>query len=519
MEQQHVDVLVIGAGISGVSAARHVLRDQPGASLVVLERRARVGGTWDLFRYPGIRSDSDMATFGFGFRPWRDARLLAGGAQIRQYVEDAAADDGVLERTRFTRRAVSADFSHETGRWTVEVEDESTGEHETYSAGYLVGATGYYDYDKPYRPEFPGEADFRGTVVHPQEWPEGLDHTGKRVVVIGSGATAITLLPAMAGEAAHVTMLQRSPTYVLALPEVDPVTSVLQKLHAPAGLTYKIARTRNIALQRGSYAFCRKYPRIARKVLLGLVRAQAGKNVDMRHFSPRYKPWDQRLCVVPGGDLFKVLKSGRASVATDHIETFTPDGIRLRSGEELKADIVVTATGLSVRLLGGMHLTVDGRPVDVTDRVLYKATLVEGVPNMSLVIGYTNTSWTLKADLAAAYTARLLGHMRRHGHDIATPVATDADRSEFSVMGEALTSGYIARANDVMPRQGTRDPWRMWNNYYRDRALLRSAPIDDAPLRFEKAGTTHDAGAAHDAGSSHDAGPGTAVTDPEPSAA
>ncbi|MGD6747773.1 flavin-containing monooxygenase [Streptomyces sp. BH106] len=488
MEQSHVDVLVIGAGISGISAARHVLRDNPGASLVVLERRARVGGTWDLFRYPGIRSDSDMPTFGFGFRPWSDARILADGARIRQYVEDAASDGGILERTRFGRRAVSADFSHETGRWTVEVEHEGTGEHESYSAGYLVGATGYYDYDKPYRPEFPGEADYQGTLVHPQQWPEDLDYEGKRVVVIGSGATAITLLPAMADKAASVTMLQRSPTYVLALPEVDPLTSVMKKLRAPARLTHKVVRTRNIALQRGSYAFCRKYPRLARKVLLGLVRAQAGKGVDMRHFSPKYKPWDQRLCVVPGGDLFKVLKRGKAAIATDHIDTFTADGIRLKSGEELKADIVVTATGLSVRLMGGMDVTVDGIPVDVTNRVLYKAVLLEGVPNMSLVIGYTNASWTLKADLAADYTARLLAHMRRNGHDIATPVASDGDRSEFSVMGEALTSGYIARADKVMPRQGTRDPWRLWNNYYRDRAMLQNAPIDDSPLRFEKAG-------------------------------
>ncbi|MFM9370606.1 flavin-containing monooxygenase [Streptomyces sp. Da 82-17] len=486
-QQVVVDVLVIGAGISGISAAHHVLSDDPDVSLVVLERRTQVGGTWDLFRYPGIRSDSDMSTFGFGFRPWRDARILAGGARIRKYVEDAAADSGVLERIRFGRRAMRADFSHASGRWTVEVVDEATGGREVYSAGYVIGATGYYDYDEPYRPDFPGEDAFQGTVVHPQHWPEDLDYAGKRVVVIGSGATAITLLPAMAEEAGHVTMLQRSPTYVLALPEVDPVTSLLQKLRAPAGLTYKISRARNIALQRGSYAFCRKFPGLARRVLLGLVRAQAGKGVDMRHFSPSYKPWDQRLCVVPGGDLFKVLKSGKASVATDHIDTFTADGIRLKSGEELKADIVVTATGLSVRLLGGMEMTIDGQPVNVTDRVLYKAVLLEGVPNLSLVIGYTNASWTLKADLAAQYTSRLLAHMRRHGHDIATPVASDGDRSPFSVMGEALTSGYIARADKVMPRQGTRDPWRLWNNYYRDRALLKDAPIDDGLLRFAKA--------------------------------
>ncbi|MER5479503.1 NAD(P)/FAD-dependent oxidoreductase [Streptomyces sp. NPDC002734] len=496
MEQQHVDVLVVGAGISGISAAHHVLRDNPDSSLLVLERRARVGGTWDLFRYPGIRSDSDMPTFGFGFRPWRDARILADGARIRQYVEDAAADAGIVERIRFGRRAISADFSRDTGRWSVEVEDEATGERESYSAGYLVGATGYYDYDQPYRPEFPGEADYRGALVHPQQWPEDLDHSGKHVVVIGSGATAITLLPAMADTAASVTMLQRSPTYVLALPEVDPLTAVLQKLRAPAGLTYKAVRARNIALQRGSYAFCRRFPRLARKALLGLVRAQAGKGVDMRHFSPAYNPWDQRLCVVPGGDLFKVLRSGKASVATDHIDTFTADGIRLKSGEELRADIVVTATGLNVRLMGGMDVTVDGVPVDVRNRVLYKAVMLEGVPNMSLVIGYTNASWTLKADLAADWTARLLAHMRRHGHDIASPVASDGDRSEFSVMGEALTSGYITRADAVMPRQGTRAPWRLWNNYYRDRAMLRDAPMDDAPLRFEKAGAREAARAA-----------------------
>ncbi|MFL1899341.1 flavin-containing monooxygenase [Streptomyces tauricus] len=489
MEQQHVDVLVIGAGISGVSAACHVLRAVPGASLVVLERRARVGGTWDLFRYPGVRSDSDMHTFGFGFRPWHDARILADGAQIRRYVEDTAAEDGVLEHIRFGRRAVSADFSHATGRWTVEVEDESSGARESYSAGHVIGSTGYYDYDTPYRPRFPGEAEFRGTLVHPQQWPEDLDHTGRRVVVIGSGATAITLLPAMADKAAHVTMLQRSPTYILGLPEIDPLTRVLQLLRAPARLTHRIARTRNIALQRGSYLFCRKYPRLARRILLGLVRARAGKDVDMRHFSPHYKPWDQRLCIVPGGDLFKALRSKKASIATDHIDTFTADGIRLKSGEELKADIVVTATGLNVRLLGGMALTVDGRPVDIRNRVLYKAVLLEGVPNLSLVIGYTNASWTLKADLAADYTARLIAYMRRHGHDVATPLASDSDRSAASVMGEALTSGYITRADQVMPRQGTRAPWRLWNNYYRDRAMLQDAPIEDGPLRFGKAGT------------------------------
>ncbi|MEU5918873.1 NAD(P)/FAD-dependent oxidoreductase [Streptomyces sp. NPDC047141] len=487
MENQHVDVLIIGAGLSGISAACHLITGNPGVTYALVERRSGVGGTWDLFRYPGIRSDSDMYTFGYGFRAWHGTKVLADGPDIRRYIRATAEEHGVTDHIRFGRRAVRADWSSDEGRWTVETLDEATGETQLLTARFLVGATGYYDYDAGHRPEFPGEERFRGTLVHPQHWPADLDHTGKRVVVIGSGATAVTLVPAMAPDAAHVTMVQRSPTYVLALPADDPLSVLLRRLRVPARLVHQVGRTRNIAMQRALYALCRKAPRLMRRVLLGAVRARLGTSVDMRHFTPSYKPWDQRLCVVPGGDLFTTLKSGRASVVTDHIETFTETGVRVRSGEEIPADIVVTATGLRMQLAGGMEIAVDGKPLVTRDHLLYKGVMLDGVPNLAMIIGYTNASWTLKADLAAAYVSRLLAHMDRHGLTAVTPVAAEADRSTVSVMGESLTSGYIARGDAIMPRQGTRDPWRIWNNYYRDRRALRRSPIEDPALRFDRA--------------------------------
>ncbi|WP_330457499.1 NAD(P)/FAD-dependent oxidoreductase [Streptomyces sp. NBC_00820] len=494
MTQRHVDVLIIGAGLSGISAACHLARHNPGKTYAVLERRARVGGTWDLFRYPGVRSDSDMYTFGYRFRAWRGTKILADGADIRRYVQETADEHGVSGRIRFGRRVARANWSSAEGRWTVEALDETTGESETYSCAFLVNATGYYDYDAGHRPDFPGEERFTGTVVHPQHWPEDLDHRGKRVVVIGSGATAITLVPAMAGDAAHVTMVQRSPTYIMTLPQYDPVSVLLRKAGVPAELLYRFGRSRNIALQRGLYALCRSAPTVMRKVLLAGVRAQLGKSVDMRHFTPSYKPWDQRLCVVPGGDLFKALKSGEASVVTDHIDSFTETGVRLRSGEDIPADIVVTATGLRVQIAGGARLEVDGRPVTTRDHVIYKGVLLDGVPNLAVVLGYTNASWTLKADMACEYVSRLLTHMDERGHTQVVPVATEADRAPESAMGDSLTSGYIARGDAVMPRQGTRAPWRIWNNYYRDRRALRRAPVDDPALRFGGRPADRDAG-------------------------
>lgn len=480
-----VDVLIVGAGLSGIGAACHLVREETGKSFAILERRTAVGGTWDLFTYPGIRSDSDMLTFGYNFRPWVGTKVLADGPSIKQYVADTAEEYGVAEHIRFGRRVVKASWSTDAGRWTVEV--DADGERERWTSRFLVGATGYYNYDEGYRPTFPGEESFSGQVVHPQFWPEDLDYAGKQVVIIGSGATAITLVPAMAtgeGAAGHVTMLQRSPSYVMTVPATDPVASPLAKLGVPAGVIYRSGRIRNIVLQQAIYKLCRARPAFARKVLLAAVRRQLGSSVDMRHFTPSYDPWDERLCVVPNGDLFRVLRRGEASIVTDHVETFTETGIRLKSGEEIPADIVISATGLQIQLAGGAAIEVDGVPVDTRERMLYKGVLMDGVPNSMFVIGYTNASWTLKADLASEYFSRLVKHMDAHGHDQVLPVADDADRSDVSVMGDSMRSGYIQRGDAVMPRQGKRMPWQIRNDYFRDAPVLRRGAIEDPVLHF-----------------------------------
>lgn len=492
------DVLIVGAGLSGIGAACHLVREGTGKSFAILERRHAVGGTWDLFTYPGIRSDSDMLTFGFSFRPWIGTKVLADGPSIKQYVADTAAEHGVDEHIRFGRRVVRASWSTEAGHWTVEVDADGT--PETYTSRFLVGATGYYSYDEGHRPAFPGEEAFTGNggrVVHPQFWPDDLDHSGKRVVIIGSGATAITLVPAMAtgeGAAEHVTMLQRSPSYVMTVPANDPVASPLARIGVPAGLIYRTGRVRNILLQQAVYKLCRARPALARKVLLAAVRRQVGPKIDMVHFTPSYDPWDERLCVVPNGDLFRVLRRGQASIVTDHVETFTEAGIRLRSGEELEADIVISATGLQIQLAGGAELVVDGEVVDTRDRMLYKGVLMEGVPNSLFVIGYTNASWTLKADLASEYFCRLLRHMDEHGHDQVVPVASPGERTDVSVLGDSMRSGYIQRGDAVMPRQGKRMPWRIRNDYLRDAPELRRGAVADPALRFGTTPTS-DAGA------------------------
>ncbi|MEU7767489.1 NAD(P)/FAD-dependent oxidoreductase [Nocardia sp. NPDC049190] len=496
---RHVEVLIIGAGLSGIGVACHLTKERTGRSYVILERRSAVGGTWDLFRYPGIRSDSDMYTFGYGFRPWKGTKVLADGPHIRQYIEDTAAEYGVTEHIRFGRKVTTAHWSRRAGRWTIEAYNEHTGETEVYTCDFVVGCTGYYDYDNGYRPQFPGEESFGGRIVHPQHWPGDLDYTGKRVVVIGSGATAITLIPAMSDDAAHVTMLQRSPTYITSLPADDPVAVGLKLARVPAEMAYRIGRARNIALQRASFQLSRSNPQAAKKLLLGAVRRQVGSDVDLRHFTPSYAPWDQRLCIVPNGDLFKVLRGGKASIVTDRIETFTETGIRLVSGEELAADIVVSATGLSVQMLGGASLVIDGESVNTRDRVVYKGVLLDGVPNAMMVLGYTNASWTLKADLAAEYFCRVLNHMKRHGYTWVEAVAEEGDRSAESVMGGALTSGYIRRGDAVMPRQGTNGPWRVINNYFRDRQLLRKGALEDGVLTFGRAETAPPLGGSRSA--------------------
>jgi cation diffusion facilitator CzcD-associated flavoprotein CzcO len=480
--ERYVDVLIVGAGISGIGAACHLARSCPGKSVAILERRRAIGGTWDLFRYPGIRSDSDMYTFGFNFRPWIDTKVLADGPSIREYVRDTAREYGIVDKIRFGVRVTSASWSSDTDLWTVDTRDEETGETARWTTRFLMACTGYYDYDNGYRPDFPGEDRFQGTVVHPQHWPEDLDYRDKKVLIIGSGATAVTMLPAMAAEAAHVTMLQRSPTYIVSLPARDMISAALQRV-LPTSAVYKLARMRNIAVQRAIYGLARVRPGAVRALVAKGVKRELGEQADMRDFTPKYDPWDQRLCVVPDGDLFRALRTGKAEIATDTIDTFTETGVQLASGRHLDADIIVTATGLSVQLLGGAQLDVDGEPVPVAERVTYKGVLLEGVPNAALVFGYINASWTLKADLAAEYTCRLINHMDSRGATKAVAYADPDERTDGSVLG-ALNSGYVQRGNDRLPRQGTRNPWRVTNNYLRDAPMLRRAPVDDGILRF-----------------------------------
>jgi cation diffusion facilitator CzcD-associated flavoprotein CzcO len=484
MALEHVDVLVVGAGLSGVGAGCHLETECPGKSYAILEARDSIGGTWDLFRYPGVRSDSDMYTLGYAFRPWSEAKAIADGPSILSYVKETAAHYRVDRNIRFNHRVVRAEWATEEARWTVEAERTDTDETVRFTCGFLFMCTGYYRYDEGYTPDFPGVERFGGRVVHPQFWPDDVDYAGKRVVVIGSGATAVTLVPAMADTAEHVTMLQRSPTYVMPVPADDPVSAAFNLLKVPSGAVYGTGRVRNILLQQGMYRFCRTAPKAARKAILAAIRAQVGSEVDMKHFEPSYNPWDERLCVVPNGDLFAVLRRGEASIVTDHIDTFTETGIRLASGEEIPADIVITATGLKIQLLGGMRVEVDGEPVDTRDRMLYKGALVEGVPNAMIVMGYTNASWTLKADLAGAYLCRLLKHMARNGYGQVVAEAAEDDREEVSVMGASMRSGYIQRGDAVMPRQGKSLPWRIRNDYVRDAGVLRRGRIAAPTLRF-----------------------------------
>jgi cation diffusion facilitator CzcD-associated flavoprotein CzcO len=483
MAVEHVDVLIVGAGVAGIGAACHLTRESPGKRYLILERRERIGGTWDLFRYPGIRSDSDMLTFGYNFRPWTQTRVLADGAAIRRYVVDTAAEYGVSQHIRHGIDVVKASWSTEAGRWTLDARDAATGRPERFTANFLMACTGYYDYEAGFRPTFPEEDAFPGPIVHPQHWPEDLDYRGKRVVIIGSGATAVTLVPAIAEDAAHVTMLQRSPTYIASLPARDKLAERLRR-YLPAHVVYRLARRRNLAFQRAMFRLSRKRPEIVRRMILRAAQRQLHGHSDIKHFTPTYEPWDQRLCVVPDGDLFRAIRNGRADVVTDRIRRFTTTGIELESGAELPADVIVTATGLNVQMLGGAQLEVDGEPVALNQRVTYKGVLLEGVPNASVVFGYTNAAWTLKADLAAEYTCRLLNHMDAHGYRQAVAHAGDSDRGPDSALA-TLNSGYVRRGNDRLPRQGTCGPWRITNDYRRDLPKLRRAPIDDGVLQFK----------------------------------
>lgn len=479
---EHLDVLIIGAGLSGIGMACHLRRESPGKRIAILERRESLGGTWDLFRYPGIRSDSDMFTMGFGFRPWRSLKVLADGPAIREYIRETAREYDVENSIRYGVKVLRSDWSSETRRWTVTARHEASGETRHYTANFVVMCTGYYNYDEAHRPEFPGLDQFDGMRIHPQFWPENLDYSGKRVVVIGSGATAVTLVPAMADKAAHITMLQRTPSYVFSLPNYDKITETLLKL-MPSSWAYALTRWRNTKFLRWSFRASRMWPAAMRKLLLKDVARRLGPDADMRHFTPPYNPWDQRLCAVPDSDLFHALRSGKASVVTDHIDTFTPTGIRLKSGQELPADIVVTATGLELQTFGGMEVSVDGKTHRPAGKKLYKATLVEDLPNMALIVGYTNISWTMKADLASIYICRLLNHLEAKGLDMATAIDRDGCTSEDTIFS-SLSSGYVKRGKDRMMRQGTKAPWKVTHHYETDKPMLTEAPIEDGVLQL-----------------------------------
>ncbi|MEU4422124.1 NAD(P)/FAD-dependent oxidoreductase [Actinoplanes sp. NPDC024001] len=482
MGAMDLDVVIVGAGISGIGAAYYLQRDHPGREYAILEARGASGGTWDLFRYPGIRSDSDLHTFGYEFRPWTDDHSIATADRILAYVRETAATYGIDRRIRYHHRVVAASWSSEQARWTVEVERGDTGATERLTCRWIFSAGGYYRYDQGFTPHFEGRDRFRGDIVHPQHWPEDLDYAGKRIVVIGSGATAVTLVPALAETAAHVTMLQRTPSYVMPVPAKDALGNRLRALLGEER-AYPIIRRKNIVKGRLVWQFCQRFPGAARRLIRWVNTRQLpdGYPVD-EHFNPPYGPWDQRLCAVPNGDLFREIRAGRASVVTDRIASFTETGVLLESGRTLDADVIVTATGLNVQAFGGTRLTVDGRDVDLADTIAYKGMMLSGVPNLAYAVGYTNSSWTLKVGLLCEHFCRLLAHMDRHGYDTCRPEPADPDMPTRPFLD--FGAGYIRRAVDRLPRQGDRMPWLTSMSYASDVKLLRADDVTDPELRF-----------------------------------
>ena len=486
-EVEHFDVLIVGAGLSGVGAARRLEAECPWADYAIFEARGAMGGTWDLFRYPGIRSDSDMFTLGYSFKPWRGQKAISDGASILAYIEATAREAGIDRKIRYNRRVISAEWSSEDARWTVTVEHVDTGETSTVTADFYYACSGYYRYDHGHTPDFEGASDFRGRIVHPQHWPEDLDYSDKRVMVIGSGATAITLVPAMTDKAAKVTMLQRSPTYVVSLPATNPLANLLHKV-LPERVAAPMVRWSLAVGTQGLYHLSKWRPNLVRKILLRRVARQLPAGYDVAtHFTPKYDPWDERLCAVTDGDLFKAIKAGKAEVVTDRIVRFTETGIELESGGEVPADIIVTATGLDLLFLGGIDLVVDGEKVDVSERLAYKGMMLEGVPNLAMAVGYTNSSWTLKADLTSEYTARLLNHMRTIGMRQCTPVNSDPSVQAQPLLG--LASGYITRSQGDFPKQGSKFPWQVHQSYLRDYRSMHNRPVDQDAMAFSNPAT------------------------------
>jgi monooxygenase len=480
---EHLDVVIVGAGISGISAAWHLQDRCPTKTYAVLESRENLGGTWDLFKYPGIRSDSDMFTLGFRFKPWTSEKAIADGPSIMAYLKETVAESGIDKHIRYQHKVIAADWSDADNHWTLRV-DRGDSEAEI-TCSFLFACSGYYNYDKGYTPEFAGVDDFGGTIVHPQHWPEDLDYQGKRIVVIGSGATAVTLIPALANSgAAHVTMLQRSPSYIGSLPDVDPFAVRTMKT-LPPKLAYVLNRWKSIGYQSAVYRISRRFPNYMRKTLMTMAQRRLPEGYDVeKHFGPRYKPWDERLCLAPNGDLFKTIRNGQADVVTDTIERFTKAGIKLSSGEELAADIIITATGLNLQLFGGAAILRNGVPLDITQEMAYKGMMLSGLPNMAFTIGYTNASWTLKADLVSEFVCRVLNYMDANGYDTVVPEHPGDSVDERPLMD--FTPGYVLRALDRLPKQGSRAPWRLKQNYLLDLRLIRHGKVDDQALRFTK---------------------------------
>ena len=515
---EHFDVLIIGAGLSGIGAGARLRMDCPDKSFAILEGRGASGGTWDLFRYPGVRSDSDMYTLGYRFRPWRDAKAIADGPAILNYIRETADEYDLNDKIRYGHRVHRAEWSLDEARWTVEVEvrgphlskgsteedlpqsrkdakeereedlpqsrkdaKEPPSETTTFTCSFLYLCTGYYTYESGYTPDWPGFDSYKGTIVHPQKWPETLDYADKKVLVIGSGATAVTLVPALADRAVHVTMLQRSPTYIVSMPSTDKIADALRAL-LPAKAAYALTRWKNVIRQMFFYVLARKWPSVMKKMIAKGVRAELGEELAERHFKPKYNPWDQRLCIVPDSDLFNVIRDGRASVVTGEIEKFTSNGVRLTSGDELEADIIVTATGLVLKIMAGLTLVVDGEVVDLSKKIAYKGMMYNDVPNLAQAFGYTNASWTLKCDLTSEYVCRLIKYMDKHGYASCTPRLNDPTVRREPALD--FNSGYVLRALDEVPGQGSKMPWRLHQNYFKDLRMLRMGRLEDDAIEF-----------------------------------